>query len=299
MPQAAPAKHWCFTWNSPTEGKSAKELVEEIHEKFGTEYVVAGLETAPTTGQRHLQGYLCLSTKKRLTALKKIKCLEGAHWECARGTPEQNKAYCSKEGDWFETGEMPAEKGARMDMKKIHQMIWVEGKSVADVAALPGSHQGLRYAQTLTEYRAPPKRDGPPTVVWCHGPTGSGKSRWAHHGHDGAYLAPGTKWFNGYSGQEVVIFDDFRGGDMPFNLLLRLLDRYPMQVETKGGFAHWYPKKIIVTTPLTPDLTYGAIPAEDMRQLMRRITEVKAFPLSEEEEAALVLQEVTENSLSQ
>ena len=140
---------------------------------------------------------LQLQKAKRLTALKKVKCMEGAHWEVARGTPEENRTYCSKEGDWFEFGELPGAKGKRNDMKRIHQMIWKEGKSVKDVAAEPGSHQGLRYAQTLAQLRDPPRRSGPPTVVWCHGPTGSGNSRWAHHGHEGAYLAPGTKWFDG------------------------------------------------------------------------------------------------------
>lgn len=290
MPQAAPAKHYCFTLNEIEEGKSAKELVEEIHQAFDAEYTIGGLEKAPTTGHLHLQGYLALKTKKRITALIKIKQM---HFIVARGSPEENKKYCSKEGDWFEAGEIPVqERGKRNDMKKIHQMVWVEGKTVAEVAAMPGSHQGLRYAQTLSELRPPPRRTEPPQVIWAHGPTGSGKSRWAFHGHEGAYVAPGTKWFNGYQAHEIVIFDDFRAGDMPFNLLLRLLDRYPMQVETKGGFTHWCPKKIIITTSLPPDLAYGGVPQEDMRQLVRRITEVKAFPLSEEEEAALVLQEV-------
>jgi len=50
-PQPSPAKSWCFTWNSPTENQSAKELVEEIHELFEAQYVIGGLETAPSTGQ--------------------------------------------------------------------------------------------------------------------------------------------------------------------------------------------------------------------------------------------------------
>lgn len=282
------AKHWCWTWNQPTEGKSAKELVEEIHAAFGADYTVGGLEKAPSTDHKHLQGYFCLPSKKRITALIKIKQM---HFTVARGTAEQNKTYCSKEGDWFETGEIPVEKGKRVDIAQIRKMV-DEGANMKQVLKVASSYQSAKMAQLLIEHRDPPRRDSPPEVIWCHGPTGSGKSRWAHHGHEGAYLAPGTKWFNGYAGQEVVIFDDFRAGDMPFNMLLRVLDRYPLQLETKGGFTHWYPKKIIITTSLPPDLAYGGAPQEDMRQLSRRITEVKAFPLSEEEEAALILQEV-------
>jgi len=293
--QSSPAKNWCFTWNSPTAERSAQQLVEEIQKAFDCTYVVAGLETAPTTGQRHLQGFLVLASKKRLTALKRVKCMNGAHWEVARGSPQQNRVYCTKESDWFETGELPVEKGKRVDISAIREMVDA-GANFKEVLKATTSYQSAKMAQLLIEHRDPPRREGPPTVIWCHGETGSGKSRWAHHGHEGAYLAPGTKWFNGYCGQEVAIFDDFRAGDMPFNLLLRLLDRYPLQVETKGGFAHWYPKKIILTTSLPPELAYGGAPQEDMRQLLRRITEVKAFPLPPDEEAALTLLETAAKS---
>lgn len=287
VPQPSPAKNWCFTWNSPTEGKSAKELVQEIAQNFDTQYVIGGLETAPSTGQKHLQGFLILKTKKRLTALKKIDPLKGAHWEVARGSPSENKTYCSKEGRFHEEGEMPetAERG-RADIKEIRKMV-NEGKNMAEILQVATSYQSAKMAQLMIEHRAPPKRANAPTVVWCHGETGSGKSRWAHSLHPDAYLAPGTKWFQGYVGQKVAIFDDFRASDMPFNMLLKVLDRYPLQLETKGGFTHWYPEKIIITTPLSPEYTYGAIPQEDMRQLLRRITEVKAFPMSADEALAV------------
>lgn len=38
----------------------------------------------------------------------------------------------------------------------------------------------------------------------------------------------GQLWFDGYCGQEVVVFDDFRPWWCRFDYLLRLLDRYPM-----------------------------------------------------------------------
>ena len=41
------------------------------------------------------------------------------------------------------------------------------------------------------------------------------------------------QWFDGYMGQKVVCFDDFRKDFCTFHELLRLLDRYPMDVPVK------------------------------------------------------------------
>lgn len=57
----------------------------------------------------------------------------------------------------------------------------------------------------------------------------------------------GAQWFDGYEGQEAVLFDDY-SGEMPWTLLLRLLDRYPLRVPTKGGSVTWAAKRIYLTS---------------------------------------------------
>ena len=48
-------------------------------------------------------------------------------------------------------------------------------------------------------------------------------------------------WFDGYDGQDTAIFDDFRASGNRFSYILRLIDRYPMDVPVKGGFVYWNP----------------------------------------------------------
>lgn len=127
-------------------------------------------------------------------------------------------------------------------------------------------------------------RDWVTEVYWLWGPTGSGKTRWVHETCDrqDLYVKDGTnKWFCGYTGQRNVLFDDFRPStEIPFSRLLRLLDRYSMMVETKGGTVNFNPHRIFITTPKIPAETFQHldwIKDEDIRQLTRRITKVIEF----------------------
>ena len=119
-----------------------------------------------------------------------------------------------------------------------------------------------------------------PEVLWYYGGTGTGKTRKAYADNPGIYTWSGQwPWFHGYRGQETVLFDDFRG-QIPFCSFLRLLDRYPCTVETKGGFMKWRAKKIIVTSALQPEDVYDKekFHADDhIAQLLRRITGKHVF----------------------
>ncbi len=61
-----------------------------------------------------------------------------------------------------------------------------------------------------------------------------------------------TKWWDGYSGQDAVVFDEFYG-QLPYQFMLRVLDRYPLQVETKGGMAELTATNFYFTSNLAYD----------------------------------------------
>lgn len=120
-------------------------------------------------------------------------------------------------------------------------------------------------------------------VFWYWGPPGSGKSYSAAVAFPQAWISSPGKldWFDGYHGQEAVIFDDLRAPDINFNYLLRLLDNITMKVPVKGGFVLWYPKLIIITCPRLPEQEFvnhetGCV-YEDIGQLTRRVTGTVRF----------------------
>ena len=256
MTNGGPAKNWCFTVNNPTD-----DDVTRLEVVFGdalaggliAQYVVYGFEIG-AGGVHHIQGFLSLKTKERRGPVKSAY-MPRAHMEVMRGTALQAANYCKKDGDFIEAGELLLGSGRRSDLVAIRNDIRA-GATNLQVAEGHFS-QWVQYRRSFDAYRA--LLDAPRTwksqVFLLVGATGCGKTRFVHAVSTSLWVAFDNtlKWFDGYSGQEDVLFDDFTGvGADMFGLLLRLCDRYPMDVPVKGGSVRWAPKRIFFTSNL-PD----------------------------------------------
>jgi len=264
-----------FTLNNYTK----KELTSI--KAFPCKWMIVGKEVS-TTGTPHLQGACVIGGQKEYSTVKKYYGFKRAAVFTMKGTPSDSLAYCSKEDTHpFIKGDMP-KPGKRND---IHDVVTKlrSGRTLVDliksdddegsIAALVRYHRGFQYVASILT----PARTEPPTVVWIHGTTGTHKTRCAVKlgcdvgGPDGFWLSSGSlRWFDGYVGQPVAIFDDLRTKHARFWELLRLLDRYAMRVEIKGGSVHWTPKFIIITAPKSPSDMWNLRCNEDIEQLVRR-----------------------------
>jgi len=89
--QISPAIRWCFTLNNYTiDDISSVSSIIEGNCRFG----IVGVEVGES-GTPHLQGYLEFKSKRRPMSI--FYYTRDIHWEIARGTKEQNIAYCSKD----------------------------------------------------------------------------------------------------------------------------------------------------------------------------------------------------------
>lgn len=116
-----------------------------------------------------------------------------------------------------------------------------------------------------------------------YGSTGTGKTRKAYEllGYDETETwrwvpGAGVTFFDGYVGQDNVIFDEFRG-QIPLGQILTLLDGYPTRVQIKGSSVHWSPLKIILTSPVHPREWYTSVGEDKVEQLLRRINKITEF----------------------
>lgn len=116
MTQQSAVTNWTFTINNPH--PYDEDVVKAWHPKVA-KYIIFGREVGEK-GTPHLQGYLQLKKRKRLTAMKKLH--KEAHWEVAIGNAEQNRDYCSKDGDYTELGSVVCA-GARSDIEAFKDAV--------------------------------------------------------------------------------------------------------------------------------------------------------------------------------
>jgi len=209
--------------------------------------------------------------------------LTRAHIESMKGQPADSLAYCTKEDkDAYQYGTMP-QPGKRNDLHTAIELL-KEGHSVTDLirtAETPVVATFVRYPKGLTTVSQVLRQDQsrvPPYVLWLHGSTGTGKTRSAHElagrlgcGDDIWISNASLQWFDGYNGQRCVLFDDYRTNHATFSFILRLLDRYKLDVPYKGGFVNFQPYLIIITAPKSPRNLWNLRTEEDLAQLERRV----------------------------
>lgn len=263
------AKHWAITLNNWTEAE-----YERIINQEGASYVIIGKEKGEE-GTPHLQGHLYFQGK---VSARKVKSIVGerAHVEIARN-PASSIEYCRKDGDFVEIGTRPIRKGKRSDLDKIKELI-DRGIPINQIATTH-FRQWVRYARAFEQYAniVGGSREGAPEVIIYWGPTGSGKTRTVHERAPDVWIYPGSSnavWFDGYVAQPDVLFDEFDGSYFKITYLLRLLDRYRMQVPVKGGFRNWKPKRIFITSNIDPQQWYANASDAHIAAFYRRVTSV-------------------------
>lgn len=285
------AKYFCFTINNPSESELSD--LQALEEDPNIEYLIFGLEGTQLERTVHYQGFVCF--KKRCSAKRLKRDLGGrAHVEVT-GARNLEKAavYCKKEGNFSEYGILPKRdsgKGRRSDLLAIRDEI-VSGASRREVSERYFSTWVI-HRRAFGEYRSmlAPRRNTPSEVFVFWGSTGVGKTRRVVDAEPGLWISPDNSltWFDGYEGQDAVLFDDFVGcprGQIDF--LLKMLDRYPMNVPIKGAFINWAPKRIYFTSNLPPEEWFPDLNPLRFAALLRRlktVTEMTEFFGMEDDE---------------
>lgn len=219
---------WCFTINNWTEAEWTKVI------NYKCEYGIFGKEIAPTTGTKHIQGYWYFNSQKQGSTL--MRAFPRASLRVAKGTPEQNRAYCSEDGDFVEVGTMPVNsQGHRSDLEKLMNMA-IRGEPIQAIInenptvysmygnqirmARRDSIKPREMAPTFTTFEMGDIMPPPSKTFW---------------------FREGGSW-DGYYQQAFVVL--FVKRDNPW--IKKVCDKYPLTVPVKYGHEQFNSKRVII-----------------------------------------------------
>jgi len=279
------AQDWCVT---------SKSKPECFTDPLGHGLVFAcGQQERGEGGFEHWQVFLQFRARVRLHQVKAAVGDNTAHCESRKGTPSQARDYCRKSdtgvaGTYWEGGDLRGAKVNHMDEIKDAM------DKGADVLTLMRDHFATwtrcekacdRYIQARDSLRASTWCPAKVELHW--GVSGTGKTRYcmdvitAQHGGV-CYRKNSGVWWDGYSGQKVVLFDDY-DGTIPIDTLLQVLDGYGRGVlmPIKGSHINVWARTFYFTSNRCLDSWYPHATPEQLAGLRRRFTAVREYRVGE------------------
>lgn len=219
-------------------------------------YIVWQQERCPKTDKLHMQ-FTCYFNNA--VTYKRLKEIFGnkVHVEGCKNI-EACINYCKKpetrvDGPW-EEGEAP-NPGKRMDLIATRDFIQKYGL-LAAMENDDTSSNAIRYSRAFEKMlelkHMETQRDWETEVILLIGPPGVGKTSKIKELYPDAYWKDHSKWWNGYQGQEVVIFDDMDWSKFTFERFKVFANHNPLQIEVKGGKTQFLAKTIIIVDNYEP-----------------------------------------------
>lgn len=265
-------RDFVFTLNNFTEDELAS--LKMLTNEGKATYICWGVEKGENNTP-HLQGYIEFPRDRQLSTIKRMPGCKRMHLEARAGTQTQAIEYTKKDGDWVEYGHKKCA-GERTDLKavidKLKSREITLDEIVLDYPNLYNQYNKT-FEKALDIINRSRKRDGNmPECIWLYGETGSGKSHKAFTENPDAYVwGDNNGWWDTYDGHECVILNEFRG-QIPFNQLLTLCDKWDTKVPRRGKEpTPFIAKKIVVTSALRPsDVFHNLAQTDSLNQLYRR-----------------------------
>ena len=176
--------------------------------------------------------------------------------------------------------------GRRSDLANLYQMI-KDGYSNVEILEInPDNLLNLQHIDKArleilsSRYKA--ERRMNLLVTYVSGSTGYGKSRYIldNHGDSNVYRVTDYKHpFDTYSGEDVIVFEEFRS-DLPIGNMLNYLDIYPLQLPARYNNRQACYNFVYIVSNWKLDDQYHNIrleQTETWNALIRRIHKVRVY----------------------
>ena len=241
-------RKYLLTLNHPVEHGFSHENIRTIIGQFSGCIYWCFCDEVGEQGTPHTHVYLVFRNAVLFSTIQRR--FYGAHIDPAKGSSEENRNYVRKEGKWAddakhdtnlietfeESGPLPDERRQQQKDSELILGMICEGASNADIleefpTALSKLHHIDAARQVMLEkkYREQFRKLN---VSYIWGETGVGKTRGVmeKYGYTQVYRVTNyTHPFDGYKGEPVILFDEFRSS-LPISDMLKYLDGYPVML---------------------------------------------------------------------
>lgn len=301
MANNSQSRKWALVINNPEKVGFTHEIIIEKLMQFVPTYFCLADEISDT-GTYHTHVFLYSESPIRFSTLKNRFPI--AHLEKAFGSAQENRDYVTKSGKWaetakaetsvedtfFESGVMPAEKQeadpVMFDLvQKVRdgvstvEIIDDKPKMAFRVKEIDILRQAFMAHRYISERRAL-------EVIYIHGETGIGKTRYIYDVHDPKEICRITNYregrgivFDGYNGQDVLVFEEFQS-QIPIGEMLNYLDIYPLSLPARYTDRVACFTKVYITSNLPIEAQYlreQKMKSEVWRAFRRRVHRVLEF----------------------
>ncbi len=293
------SRKWLITINNPKEKGFTHEQIASILSRMkSVRYWCMADEEGIKTHTYHTHIFVYSSGGIRFTTLKEK--FPPAQLEMCRGTCLQCMEYVSKTGKWLddvksdtsiegtfeEYGTLPIERqGQRNDLADLYTMV-KSGMSDYDILEdMPDALMQINRLETVRQIVMGEKFKHAIRnldVVYIFGQTGLGKTRYVmdRYGYDHVYrVTDYLHPFDGYRGQDVIVFDEFRSS-LSLPDMLKYLDIYPLDLPCRYNNKVACYTKVYFTTNVS---LHDQYPMEQRREyetwlaFLRRLDKVIHF----------------------
>nr|WAE43200.1 MAG: replication associated protein [Cressdnaviricota sp.] len=250
---------WTYTSFADTEPLNDNDVcIYQLHQR----------EECPDTGRKHWQGMVRFRNPRMLKGVQRYLGDPTAHCEICRNE-KKSIAYCRKEesrvGSTIEYGHVAHSEENWWQDQSEHEL-W------ANHSEWMLRHHTAYKAYKRTLARANTERAKPQVRIYI-GEPGTGKSYCARQ--HGEYFAKASgPWWDGYTGQSIVIFDDFYGNEQYCDIL-RWCSELPIRVPIKGDTVPLQATTFIFTSNARPTMWWKNI--IDKSAFIRRVTHYYEF----------------------
>lgn len=295
------SRKWNITINNPeTVGLNHEAIVEKLKLFYPRYYCLA--DEIATTGTPHTHIFLLADSPIRFSTIKSR--FPVAHIEKAYGSAQDNRAYVRKEGKWAnsdkaetsvegtftEWGEMPTPKAEKAPvMAEVIEAI-KDGKTTAEIVednpALAFKVQQINTLRQTLLSKQYMKENRNVEVTYIYGATGAGKTRGIFAKHAPMDICRITNYgskrginFDGYSAQDVLVFEEF-ASQIPIEDMLSYLDIYPVYLPARYSDRVACFSTVYITSNLPLEQQYTDVQwdrPETWQAFLRRISKVVEY----------------------